>query len=101
MEVTSSSPLSSSFFATFLAYESFLRSVLKNEGKCWTLFYKYVKRHKGNREGIAVIKDGNGHLIIDSLEKANSSNFCYSSVFSSELSISQIQRANSFGPYVY
>jgi hypothetical protein len=33
-------------------------SILKNEGKCWTEFYKYVKRRKGNRENIPAIKDG-------------------------------------------
>jgi hypothetical protein len=25
------------------AQETFLRSVLKNEGKCWAEFYKYVR----------------------------------------------------------
>jgi hypothetical protein len=34
----------------------FLRSVLRNEGKCWTEFYKYVKRCKCNRENIPDIK---------------------------------------------
>jgi hypothetical protein len=32
------------------AQETFLRSVLQNEGSCWTEFYKYVKRRKGNRK---------------------------------------------------
>jgi hypothetical protein len=40
------------------------RSILKNESKCWTEFYN-VKRRKGNRENIPVIKDGNGWLITD------------------------------------
>jgi hypothetical protein len=44
----------------------------KNEGKCGTTFYKYVKRRKGNRKNIPAIKDGNGRLIPDSIEKANS-----------------------------
>jgi hypothetical protein len=45
--------------------KTFLRSVLQNEGKCWTEFYKYAKRHKRNRENIPVIKDCNGRLITD------------------------------------
>jgi hypothetical protein len=77
------------------AQETFLRSILKNESKCWTEFYKYVKSRKGNRENIPEIKDGNGRLITDSTEKANSFNFYYSSVFSCE----QIQRANSGVPF--
>ena len=39
------------------AQETFLRSVLQNEGRCWTEFYKYVKRRKGSRESIPAIKD--------------------------------------------
>jgi hypothetical protein len=30
------------------AQETILRSVVQNEGKCWSEFYKYVKRRKGN-----------------------------------------------------
>jgi hypothetical protein len=77
------------------AQEKFLRSILENEGKHWTEFYKYVKRRKGNRENILAMKDGNGRLITDSIEKAKSFNFYYSSAFSCERSIPQIQRANS------
>jgi hypothetical protein len=54
-------------------------------------FYKYVKRRKGNRENIPTIKDCNGRIITDSIEKANSLNFYYSSVFSSEGNIPNIQ----------
>jgi hypothetical protein len=61
------------------AQETFLRSILKNEGKCWTEFYKYVKRRKVNRENIPAIKDGNGRLSTDSIEQANYLNFYYSS----------------------
>jgi hypothetical protein len=43
---------------------------INNEGKCRSNFYKYVKRSKGNREDIAVIKDSNGRLITDSIENA-------------------------------
>jgi hypothetical protein len=32
------------------AQETFLRSVLLNEGKCWTEFYKYIKDVKAVRE---------------------------------------------------
>jgi hypothetical protein len=38
------------------AQETFLSSVLQNEGKCWAEFYKYVKRRKDNRENIPAIK---------------------------------------------
>ncbi|PNF31656.1 hypothetical protein B7P43_G17059 [Cryptotermes secundus] len=48
----------------------------KNKGKCWTEFYKYVKRHKSSRENIPAIKDVNERLITDAVEKANSLN-CY------------------------
>jgi hypothetical protein len=73
--------------------------LLKNESKCWTELCKYVKRRKGNRKNIPAIKNGNGRLINDSIEKANSFNFYYSSsVFSCESSIPQIQRANSGEP---
>jgi hypothetical protein len=81
-----------------IAPETFLRSILKNESKCWTELYKYVKRRKGNRENIPEIKDGNGRLITDIIEKVNSFNFYYSSGFSCESSIPQIQRANSGEP---
>jgi hypothetical protein len=74
-------------------------SVLKNEGKCWTEFYKYVKECKDNRENSAVMKDGNGRLVTDSIEKAKSLNFYYSSVFSCEHSIPQVQCANSGEPF--
>jgi hypothetical protein len=47
------------------ARETFLGSILKNEGKCWIEFYKYVRKRKGNRENISAIKDGNGRLITD------------------------------------
>ena len=81
------------------AQETFLKSVLRNEGKCWSEFYKYVKRRKGNRENIPAIKDCNGRLIIDSIEKANSLNFYYSSVFSCERNIQQIELSNSGEPF--
>jgi hypothetical protein len=76
-----------------------LRSIVKNEGKCWTEFWKYVKRRNGNGENIPAIKDGNGWLITGWTEKANSLNFYYSTVFSCEHSIPQVQCANSGEPF--
>jgi len=64
--------------------EAYLWAVLQNEGKCWTDFYKYVKRRKGNRENISVVKDCNGSHITDSTEKVNSLNSYYASVFGCE-----------------
>jgi hypothetical protein len=49
-----------------------VHSVLQNESKCWSDFYRYVKRREWNRENIPTIKDPNGGLITDPLEKANS-----------------------------
>jgi hypothetical protein len=57
------------------AQETFLKSILSKEGKCWYDFYKYVKRRKGNRENIPAIKDCNGRIITDSIGKANSLKF--------------------------
>jgi hypothetical protein len=56
------------------AQETFLRSVLQNEGKCWAEFFKYVKRRKENREDIVAIKGYNDNLITDPIDKANSLN---------------------------
>jgi len=52
------------------AQETFLLSVLQNEGRCWTEFYKYVKPRKGNREYIPAINDHNSKLITDPFVKA-------------------------------
>jgi len=51
------------------AQEAFLKSILSKEGKCWSDFYKYVKRRKGNRENIPAIKDCNGRFITDAIQK--------------------------------
>ena len=56
------------------AQEAFLKSVLSKEGNCWSDFYIYVKRRKGNRENIPAIKDCNGRIITDAIEKANKFN---------------------------
>jgi hypothetical protein len=50
-----------------IAQEAFLKSILSKEGKCWSEFYKYVKRRKGSRENIPAIKDCNGRIITDSI----------------------------------
>ena len=47
------------------AQERILRSVLQNEGRSWTEFYKYVKQRKGIRENIPANKDHNGRPITD------------------------------------
>jgi hypothetical protein len=66
------------------AQETFLCSVLQNEGKCWAVFFKYVKRRKGNRENIPANNGYNDNLITDPIENANSLKFYYTSVFSCE-----------------
>jgi len=38
------------------AQEEFLKTILSKEGECWSEFYKYVKRRKGNRENIPAIR---------------------------------------------
>ena len=81
------------------AQDAFLKSILSKEGKCWSQFYKYVKRRKGNWENIPTIKGSNGRVITDSIEKANSLNFYYSSVFSSEDNIPHTQSENSGEPF--
>ena len=73
------------------AQENFLKSILTKEGKCWTDIYKYVKRRKGSRENIPAIKDCNGRIITDAIEKANTFNPYYSTVFSSKGNILHIQ----------
>ena len=70
-------------------------SVLYNEGNCWSEFYKYRKRQKGNREIILANKDHKGIIITDSTEKANILNSYYASVFCCHCNIPKIQLANS------
>jgi hypothetical protein len=53
-----------------MAQETFFRSILNKEDKCWPEFYKYIKMRKGYRENIPAIKDCNGRSITDSKEKA-------------------------------
>jgi len=53
-----------------------------------------VKRQKGNREIILVIKDHKGTIITDTTEKANILNSYYASVFSCDHKIPEIKLAN-------
>jgi len=77
-----------------------LCSVLQNECSCWTQFYKYVKRRKGNRESIPEIKNQNGKFVTDPKEKANSLNSYYVSLFSCERNNPQIQSKESGKPFI-
>jgi hypothetical protein len=52
----------------------------------------------GNRENIPAIKDCNGRNITDSIEKANSFNYYYSTVLSSEGNTPLIQGENTGEP---
>jgi len=81
------------------AQETFVGSVLQNEGRCWTEFYKYVKRRKGNRESVPAIKDHNDKLVTDPIEKANSLNSYYASLFSCECNSPQILSTESGNPF--
>ena len=81
------------------AQETYLKSILSKEGRCWSDFYKYVKRRKGSRESIPAIKDRNGRIITDPTGKANVLNYYYSTIFSSEDSIQHIQGINSANPF--
>jgi len=49
-------------------------------------------------ENIPAIKDGSGQIITDPTEKANSLNFYYSTIFSREECIPQIQEVNKNNP---
>ena len=71
--------------------------IIQNEGKSWSEFYRFVNRSKGNRENIPAIKDYNGGLIIDPVDKANNLNYYYASVSSCERDIPDIRKFNSPG----
>jgi len=73
--------------------------LLSKEGKCWSDFYKYIKRRKGNKENIPAIKDCNGRIITDAIRKANTFNSYYSTVFSSEGHMLHIQGENTGDPF--
>jgi hypothetical protein len=80
------------------AQETFLHSVLQNEGNSWVGFYRYVKRRKGNRENTPMIRDCNGGHITDHVEKANILNNYYASVFSYERDIPELKTAMYMNP---
>ena len=77
----------------------FIWAALRKEGRCWSEFYKYVKRRQGNRENIPVIKDHNGRLITDPIAKAISLNSYYASLFSRESNNPQIPSEESGKPF--
>jgi hypothetical protein len=60
---------------------------------------KVTAGRRGNRENIPAIKDVNGRLVTDPIEKANSLNFYYFSIFSCERSIPQIQHVITGEPF--
>jgi hypothetical protein len=92
--------LSKKFFtAKRNAQEIFLSSVLQNEGKSWSEFYRFVNRHNGNGENIPAIEDCNGGLITDPVDKANNLNNYYASVFSCEWDIPDINSTRSDKPF--
>jgi hypothetical protein len=62
------------------AQETFLNKILRNEGRSWSAFYKYVKKRKGSRASIPSIRDSNGRIITDPKEKANEFNAYYATV---------------------
>ena len=70
-------------------------SVLRTEGDCWSVFYTYVKRRKGNREINPANKDQSGTIITDTTEKAYVLNSYYESVFCCDHNISKIKLAKS------
>jgi hypothetical protein len=81
------------------AQETFLKSILSKEVKCWSEFYKYIKRRRENRENISAIKDCNLRIVTDAIEKDNAFNSYYSTVFSSEGNILHIQSENTGDPF--
>ena len=81
------------------AQETFLSSVLQNEGKSWSEFYRYINRRKGNRENIPALKDCNGGLVTGPVAKANNLNNYYASVFSCERDIPDIISTRSDKPF--
>jgi hypothetical protein len=81
------------------AQEEYLKTLLSKEGKCWTDFYKYVKRRKGNREAIPAMKDENGRIITEPKEKANLLNSYYSTVFNSEYNTPHIEGTITAVPF--
>jgi len=59
-----------------------------------------VKRQKGNKQTIPVIKDHNRTIIMDYTEKANILNSYYPSIFCCDRNIPKIQLANSSETFI-
>jgi hypothetical protein len=81
------------------AQETFLRLALQNEGRSWEEFYKHVKRWRGTKENIPAIKDHNGKLITEPVDKANTLNSYYASVFSCKQNITVIRTTDAEIPF--
>ena len=81
------------------AQETFLSSVLRNEGKSLSEIYRFVNRFKGNKENIPAMKDCNGGQITDPVDKASNLNNYYSSVFSCEREIPDLNSTHSDKPF--
>ena len=62
-------------------------------------FLQISKKRKGNKENIPHIKDCNGRIITDAIEKANTFNSYYSTVFSIEGNIFHLQGENTGDPF--
>jgi hypothetical protein len=91
--------LSKQLLAAKKSAQETLKSVLSKEGKCWTEFYKYVKRRNGNRGNLPAIKGHNGRIITDSIDKTNLFHSYYLTVSSSEGSIPHMQGENTGEPF--
>ena len=81
------------------AQETYLRSLLQNEGNSWAEFYRCVKRRKGNKETIPMIRDCNEELITDHVEKANILHNYYASVFIHERDIPVVNSSYEYEPF--
>ena len=71
-----------------------MKSILSKEVECCSVLYKYVKKRKGNKENIPSIKDRNGRIITDAIEKAKTFNSYYTTVFGNDGNILRIQGEN-------
>ena len=81
------------------AHETYLKTILSKEGKCWSEFYKYVIRRRGNRESIPAIKDCNGNTTTDPAGKANLLNCYFSTIFTIGDNIPQTKGINPIKPF--
>jgi hypothetical protein len=81
------------------AQETFLRSVLQNESKCWSEFYRYVERRKGNREIFLRSRTLMEGSSLTQLKRQIILNNYYASVFSCERDIPEIKSTHSDEPF--